>query len=120
MRGKIKKGLKSIELADMSELIPEGFHSGASIVDEQMKTEFEFAAKGIVKNKNGEVVGTWINGRKGKKYAYMLKNPIAPDPTKFKTELKDVTVDGKTYKGVEVKVFSAADSAMNWRRGRRG
>lgn len=120
MRGKIKKGLKSIELANMGELIPDGFHNGASIVDEDMKSEYEFAAKGIVKNKNGEVVGTWINGRKGKKYAYMLSKPIAADPAKFKTELKDVTVDGKTYKGVEVKVFSTADSAMNWRRNRRG
>ncbi len=69
--------------------------------------------RGVVEDGCGRVAGFWIRGRRGRQKTFLFEKPIKrADP--YRIERKTISVDGRTFYNVPVKVCPPASSFTHW------
>lgn len=95
-------------------LVSGSLHPEGHLVDQDMALRYEFAPKGILKTRDGDIAGMWVKGRHGKRYAYLLEHPLTPLRETYETQRRNVTVNGTLYENVEVQVHPPVRPFIAW------
>ena len=90
------------------------FHAEKHLVTEEIKEKYSFEPRGVLKNDEGEVVGMWMKGKRGKRYFYLFEKPIQPEQPPYRIEYRDLEVGGKIYPNQPVKVYTSVCSVTHW------
>ena len=95
-------------------LLEGGIHTPGHIAGETELKNYSFEPKGILKDRDGNVAGIWIKGKRGKRYIYLLEKPVPPAQSKCKVELRDVEINGTIYRDVPVEIWPPVSGMLTW------
>ncbi len=74
---------------------------------------YKYREKGIVEDERGRVAGMWLRKRKGQVETILFDKPIKKEKP-FRVVRKTITIDGKTYQDIPVKVFGEINNLTHW------
>jgi len=107
-------GFGSRNVIDSGGFIKGSMHPEGHLADEETLQRYEFAARGILKTRDGLIAGMWIKGKRGKRYVYLLDTPLPPAAEQYVTERRDVEINGEMHRDVEVRVYKPITPFIAW------